>query len=146
MQRMLMLGMLLTLQVHIRWGAGLPPPQTDGEGDPTEQHNDGSGQQPQRQRRQEQARQRKAEREKRQKAAKELSPYCTVAAGPSAGVSRPASGGRDAQWRETFFLYIRCASYFRLKIYQVLAFLTAVKCRRLKHSIFVTWPTMLHTC
>lgn len=88
-----------TSQVHIRWGAGLPPPQLpEDDGDDPEQQPD-----------QDSKRQRRKEQEKKkEKAAKELSPYCTVAAGPSAAVSRPVNKSRDAQWRETFFLYIRC--------------------------------------
>lgn len=97
------------LQVHIWWGAGLPPPapSEDEDDKETEQQQRGGSQQEQRQQRKEQAKRRKKRKEKRQKAAKELSPYCTVAAGTSAAVSRPASGGRDAQWRESFMLYIR---------------------------------------
>lgn len=80
--------------MHIRWGAGLPPPA------PQEGGNDES-------------RKQRKQREKKQK--RGISPYCTVSAGPAACVSRPVDGSQDAQWRESFFMYIRCVLCCRAK-------------------------------
>jgi hypothetical protein len=93
------------VQVHIRWGAGLPPQQSE-DGNAEQQRKHGSQQEGQGEQQEQQGA--AAAEKKQEKAAKELRPYCTVAAGPAACVSRPANSGRDAQWRETSFLYIRC--------------------------------------
>jgi len=78
--------------VHIRWGAGLPPPAPEEGG-------------------KDESRKQRKRREKKQKLG--ISPYCTVSAGPAACVSRPVDGSQDAQWRESYFLYIRCVSCCR---------------------------------
>ncbi len=92
-------------QVHIRWGAGLLPPQP---ADADAEQQDGDSVKQERRDQQNGQQGAAAADEKQEKAAQGLRPYCTVAAGPAACVSRPASSGRDAQWRETSFLYIRC--------------------------------------
>ena len=99
------------MQVHIRWAAGLLSQQPEAAGAAQQ---DGDGSQEGRGQQEEQQDAAAAEK-KREKATKGLRPYCTVAAGPAACVSRPADSGRDAQWRETSFLYIRCLG-FRLSI------------------------------
>ena len=93
------------MQVHIRWGAGLLPQQPE---DARAEQQDGLGSQQEGRGQQEEQQDTAAAEKKQKKAEKGLRPYCTVAAGPAACVSRPADSGRDAQWRETSFLYIRC--------------------------------------
>ena len=120
-----------TVQVHIRWGAGLLPQQPDGASAEQQDENgsrrEGGGQQ-------EEQQDAAAAEKKQKKAETGLRPYCTVAAGPAACVSRPADSGRDAQWRETSFLYIRYSEN-RLK------FLNPSVCRHLSAGVCLHNPS-----
>lgn len=143
--RELMLMLLCCgVQVHIRWGAGLPPQSEDAGAE--QQHEDGSQKEAQDSQKEQQDASVAAERKKQKKAAKDLRPYCTVAAGPAACVSRPADSGRDAQWRETSFLYIRYPDFQGVEPYTLMCRQSLAGCACTRPCMCKVWraPVKMH--